>query len=74
MGPETSAVWAGFRRVTGETAYSEDRGYGWLKTPRSPRAVVADFTDALAGDHVNEIGNVTLTFRQDLPTIRPAGV
>ena len=67
MGTETSPVWAGFERVIEKTTYEEDRGFGWVKTRRNPGTYVADFTDALAADHVNIRSSLTLKFRHDLP-------
>lgn len=70
MGTKTSPLWAGFARVTTETAYEAERGYGWVKSSRKPGAFVADFTDALAADHVNIRASMTLEFRQYLPKER----
>ena len=67
VGSDTSPVWAGFERVTPETTYDAKRGYGWVLSKNQLRAWVADYTDALAADHVLDRLDLSLTFRRDLP-------
>ena len=72
MGSETSPRWAGFARITPAMAYDAERGYGWLTQTRYVRALVADYADALAVDHIECPANVGFTFRHDLPEGRYA--
>lgn len=67
MGSADSPVWPGFAQVTPETAYTADRGYGWLNKADQMRAYVCTRIDGLAIDDISGIYNRTGTFQVDVP-------
>ncbi len=67
MGSADSPLWPGFMRVTNETAYSPDQGYGWLTEADTMRACVATNIDALALDDISAVGNRSIRFQVDVP-------
>jgi hypothetical protein len=67
MGSADSPVWPGFAQVTPETAYTADRGYGWLNEADQMRAYVCTRIDGLAIDDVSGLYNRTGAFQVDVP-------
>jgi len=68
MGAEDSPVWPGFAQVTPETAYSAERGYGWLSDAEDLHTYLATNIDALAIDDVSSrLYRSTAQFQVDLP-------
>lgn len=67
MGSTDSPLWPGFMRVTPETAYSPEQGYGWSSDVAKLRAHGVSKTDALAVDDISGSRGDTATFRVDVP-------
>ena len=67
MGTNTSPLWPGFARVTPETSYSAEQGYGWLTETKGLRAYTATNIDALAIDDISGLGRRTGKFQVDVP-------
>ncbi len=69
MGTDDSPLWAGFDRVTSETIYSPERGYGWLA--RGARSRHRERPDSLSCDYVRggygSAGKGPMSFRVDVP-------
>lgn len=66
MGSAASPLWAGFTRVTPETAYSAEAGYGWLTETAKLKAYQATSIDSLAIDSVDGVRDEA-AFRVDVP-------
>jgi len=67
MGSAESPVWPGFTRVTTDTHYGAEIGYGWTTASQELRSYVANRIDALAIDDISGLVNKTATFRLDVP-------
>ncbi|MGD9496038.1 MAG: hypothetical protein AB7Y46_06995 [Armatimonadota bacterium] len=68
MGSADSPLWPGFQRVTPDTAYSAEQGFGWLTPAEDLSAYLASNIDALAIDDISSPkSGVTAQFQVDLP-------
>lgn len=66
MGSAESPLWAGFTRVTPDTVYAPEQGYGWVTDSAKLKAYEATDIDALAIDSVDGARAETATFRVDV--------
>lgn len=67
MGAADSPLWPGFTRITPETAWSAEQGYGWSSDVTRLRAYLATNIDALALDDISGTQNDMARFRVDVP-------
>lgn len=67
LGAQDSPLWPGFTRVTPQTVWTAEQGYGWSSDPTPLRAYLAGNLDALAVDDISSTGNQMASFRVSVP-------